>query len=336
MVANQPKLPTHYIVVDLGSGSFLKNNIGHEVFNLTPNEIDGLFYGYIPPYDNPDITQLGASITDEYIDGVMVVYVEKMANSSNRKIIAFTDNARVYAKEQSGASLNRFIFDKGKRIECSYTVMSEYIYDLRSVSNPFIFEVKDEDLYMFRKQRFYAGRRPKQEKKMLKWLSDYLQKRNLEEYDDLGFQFQIQNADDNRECSEASKQEPSYNDGTSGKTVAKKAYVSKQALKEAKYKCMFDNRHNTFKTNKGVQYMEGHHLIPCTATNSEYFWHKYKRNIDCAENIVCLCPTCHRQIHFGNKEEREVIITYLYKKMITSLKTAGIDISQEDLLQLYN
>jgi 5-methylcytosine-specific restriction protein A len=82
--------------------------------------------------------------------------------------------------------------------------------------------------------------------------------------------------------------------------------------------------------------MEGHHLIPCTYSNAEYYWSNFKRNIDCVENIVCLCPTCHRRIHFGSKEEQNTIITSLYQKQISSLMTVNLDISIEELLSLYN
>lgn len=329
-------LPSHYIIVDLGSGSHCKHSTGHEVFNLEPNEIDGRFYGYIPSEDNPDIKKLGASITDDYIDGVMVIYVQKLPNSSNRRIVAFIDNAKVYAKRQRGDALNRFILDGKKQIECTYTIESDYIYDLRTVPNPFVFYVSGEDLQMFRKQRFYTGRRPKQEVKMLHWLIDYLQKKDREEDNDLDFQKEIQEAKLDEPLPDTSMRKPSYIQGTSGKTVAKKAYISKQALKKANFKCEFDNNHNTFLTNKGVPYMEGHHLIPCTSANSEVYWSKCGRNIDCVENIICLCPTCHRRIHFGSNEEKEVIIKFLYKKQISLLQDAGLDISIDKLLSLYN
>ena len=330
-------LPYRYIVVDLESGSYWKNNTGHEVFNLEPNDVDGRFYGYLPPYDNPNIERLGASATDDYVDGVMVVYVKKLPNSNNRQLVAFTDNAKVYAKRQSGASLNRFIVDDGKRVECTYTIESDYIYDLRAETNPFVFDVSGDDLLMFRRQRFYTGRRPKQEIKMLLWLKDYLQRKvKVEEDNDLDFQRKIQEVECGSPLSETSKQQPTYNNGTSGKTVAKKAYIAKQALREANYKCMFDDTHETFLTNKGVPYMEGHHLIPCTSSNAEYYWSKIKRNIDCVENIVCLCPTCHRRIHFGSKEEKSAIIESLYEKRIVLLKSAGFDISIDDLFALYN
>lgn len=327
------KLPSHYVVVDLGSGAYCKSKIGHEVFNLEPNKVDGRFYGYVPPYDNPNIEKLGAAKADEYVDGVMVVYVEKLQDSNNRKMVAFTDNAKVYAQSQSGASLKRFI-DHGKT-ECTYTIESDYIYDLRTETKPFVFDVSDNDLRMFRGQRFYKGRRPRQEVKMLLWLTDYLQEKRMEEDNDLGFQIGIQNAEMREAMSDTSKQQPIYNNGKSGRTVAKKAAVSKQALKNANFKCMFDERHETFLTNKGKPYMEGHHLIPCTASNSEYFWSQYGINIDCVENIVSLCPTCHRRIHFGSKEEQNAIIGTLYEKQKALMKSVGIDISIDKLLGLY-
>lgn len=264
-----------------------------------------------------------------------MVVVKKLPNSNNRQIVAFTDNAKIYAKSQSGLSLNRFISDGGKLTECSYTIESNYIYDLQTEPNPFIFDITGNDSHMFRKQRFYTGRRPKQEAKMLLWLINYLQK-HQEEDNDLDFQKKIQEEESVTIFSDTSKQEPSYNNRTSGKTVAKKAYISKQALKEANFKCLFDNSHETFLTNKGNPYMEGHHLIPCTVSNVEYFWSKYGRNIDCVENIICLCPTCHRRIHFGSNDEKDTIIRLLYKKQISSLKAAGLDISINKLLSLYN
>lgn len=329
-------LPSHYIVVDLGSGSYWEHSTGHEVFNLYPNEVDGRFYGYLPPHDNPNIKRLGASATDDYVDGIMVIYVQKQPNSNNRKMIAFTDNAKVYAEKQCGSGLNRFVFEGGKQVECTYTIESDYIYDLRTESNPFVFDVSGEDLLMFRKQRFYAGRRPKQEVKMLQWLINYVQRKDREEDNDLGFQKEIQEAENNEILSDASKQEPSYSNGTSGRKVVKKAYISKLALKQANFKCEFDNNHATFLTSKGIPYMEGHHLIPCTFANSENYWSKYGRNIDCVENIICLCPTCHRRIHLGSNDEKNAIIRILYQKQILSLNTAGIDISIEELLSLYN
>lgn len=336
IASSNEKLPSHYIVVDLGSGSYCQHSIGHEVFNLEPNEIDGRFYGYLPPYDNPNIVKLGTSVANGYVDGVMVVYVQKVPASNNRKIVGFTDKARVYAHSQHGSVLNRFIVDGGKRIECTYTIESDYIYDLRSEPDSFVFEVRGKDSQMFRNQRFYIGRHPKQEVKMLQWLIDYIQRKSQENDYDLDFQKEIQEVEADESLTNTFMRQPSYNNGKSGKTVAKKACVSKQALKKANFKCEFDGNHDTFLTNKGVPYMEGHHLIPCTSTNSDDYWTKYKRNIDCVENIVCLCPTCHRRIHFGSNEEKDAIIRFLYQKQISLLRAAGLEISIERLRSFYN
>lgn len=48
-------MPSYYIVIDLGLGSYWEHRTGHEVFNIEPNEIDGRFYGYLPPHDNPSL-----------------------------------------------------------------------------------------------------------------------------------------------------------------------------------------------------------------------------------------------------------------------------------------
>ena len=81
--------------------------------------------------------------------------------------------------------------------------------------------------------------------------------------------------------------------------------------------------------------MEGHHLIPCTCSNAEYIWDKFNANIDCLENIVSLCPTCHRLIHFGSEEERNEVLAKFYEQQIVDLKNVGIEISLEKLLGFY-
>lgn len=120
-----------------------------------------------------------------------------------------------------------------------------------------------------------------------------------------------------------------------GVTVAKKASISKAALHNAQYQCEIDSDHKTFVTSRNLPYMEGHHLIPCTYTNSQHFWTKYNRNIDCVENIVCLCPICHRQVHFGSDSEKRDILSKLYAKRINDLQSIGIKITLEELEKLY-
>ena len=110
---------------------------------------------------------------------------------------------------------------------------------------------------------------------------------------------------------------------------------ARQALVNSNFLCEADPSHQTFMTSKGVSYMEGRHLIPCTAKNVKTFWKRVGKSIDCVENIVCLCPTCHRKIHFGSEAEKRSIIKLLYNKQYSKLKKAGLDISEKELIGLY-
>lgn len=82
--------------------------------------------------------------------------------------------------------------------------------------------------------------------------------------------------------------------------------------------------------------MEGHHLIPCTYTNAKHYWNKYGVNIDCQANIVCLCPTCHRQIHYGTSDVKRTLIEKLYNETREKLEKVGITLTLRELLKLYS
>lgn len=133
-----------------------------------------------------------------------------------------------------------------------------------------------------------------------------------------------------------SKTVPNFASGKGGMGVTKNATVSKQALINAKYVCAGNHAHATFETTKGQPYMEGHHLIPCTYTNAKYYWEKQGVNIDCQANIVCLCPTCHRLIHYGANNVKRALIEKLYKETKEKLESIGIILTQEELLKLYS
>jgi Rad3-related DNA helicase len=86
---------------------------------------------------------------------------------------------------------------------------------------------------------------------------------------------------------------------------------------------------------KTKQLMEGHHLIPCTVTNAVDFVSRYYKNIDCMENIVCLCPTCHRAVHFGDDRTKAEKVKAMYAKQAVKLREIGIAITEDELLALY-
>ena len=58
-------------------------------------------------------------------------------------------------------------------------------------------------------------------------------------------------------------------------------------------------------------------------------------NIDSVENIVSLCPNCHRKVHSGEKNIKENTLKKIFNDRKQSLRRIGIDIRFEELLELY-
>ena len=81
--------------------------------------------------------------------------------------------------------------------------------------------------------------------------------------------------------------------------------------------------------------MEGHLLIRYTASNTARFWNLYGVNIDCAENIVCLCPTCHRAIHYGDRLTKRNILKVTFSQKEAEFVKLGIKLTLKLLYSLY-
>jgi len=102
-----------------------------------------------------------------------------------------------------------------------------------------------------------------------------------------------------------------------------------QTIIAAQYGCEQDSSHKTFTAAAtGNPYMEGHHLVPLQYQS--YF----DNSIDVYANIICLCPTCHRLLHYGTKPEKSYVIEKLFDKRYERFSKTGIDISKYNLLQL--
>lgn len=99
------------------------------------------------------------------------------------------------------------------------------------------------------------------------------------------------------------------------------------ALANAKHKCENKTDHYCFQRRNGLPYTEVHHLIPLC------FFDDFEVSLDVPENIVSLCSNCHNEIHYGLNAE--TIITKLFYERNEKLKAAGIEISLERLLEMY-
>ena len=72
-------------------------------------------------------------------------------------------------------------------------------------------------------------------------------------------------------------------------------WIAEYALRRAGGKCELCNKNAPFKDNKGIPFLEIHHVI----------WLS-KGGDDSIENTAALCPNCHRMMHIvDSKEDRE-------------------------------
>ena len=104
--------------------------------------------------------------------------------------------------------------------------------------------------------------------------------------------------------------------------------VGKYALKLSNYSCEMDPEHKTFiSRSSGKAYLEPHHLIPISEQEN------FTYSLDVPANVVALCSNCHNEIHYGINAD--VLIKKLYESRKERLEKAGIEITIEELLEMY-
>lgn len=110
--------------------------------------------------------------------------------------------------------------------------------------------------------------------------------------------------------------------------------LGKLAIKNAYYTCEHNRTHVTF-TSQNTQkpYMEAHHLIPISYQRE--MWEKYKINIDCIENLVSLCPNCHKAFHYGTSEVKSLMIDSLFKLVQHKFKSIGFNVTLAEIKACY-
>lgn len=104
-----------------------------------------------------------------------------------------------------------------------------------------------------------------------------------------------------------------------------------KAKENSGWKCEISSSHETFINEKiNKPFVEGHHLIPMFAQD------QFEYTIDFADNIVTLCPNCHRKIHYGLPEDKFEMIRLLYQKRKNLYPKYGINITLKELLLFYD
>lgn len=105
---------------------------------------------------------------------------------------------------------------------------------------------------------------------------------------------------------------------------------SLEAKKRSNWLCEADRNHKTFISEANKEfYVEAHHLVPMAAQ------YDFRYSLDFADNIVCLCPNCHKKIHHAINPDKKKMVGDLYEKREEQLQARGIEVGYEKLLGYY-
>lgn len=101
-------------------------------------------------------------------------------------------------------------------------------------------------------------------------------------------------------------------------------------LENQNYQCEISNGHETFSNTTGLhQYMECHHLIPMKAQKDfPDIW------LDDLFNLVCVCPLCHAQMHYGDRQAKEAVFWKIYHKRRREFSKAGFN--KKKMSEIFN
>lgn len=102
------------------------------------------------------------------------------------------------------------------------------------------------------------------------------------------------------------------------------------AKQRSNWKCEYGINHKTFiSKSDNNQYMESHHLIPMA------YQGLFEYTIDFADNIICLCPTCHRMIHSATDDVKKDMILKFFNQRQYLYPKYGIKVDVHSLLNMY-
>lgn len=105
--------------------------------------------------------------------------------------------------------------------------------------------------------------------------------------------------------------------------------IKNQTIESAGYLCEINAQHQTFiAAANNHPYMEGHHAIPMKKQNM------FQNSLDVYANIICLCPICHRQLHYGLCVDKTELLKKIYYLRSKRLCHSGIRVSQSEFIDL--
>lgn len=107
----------------------------------------------------------------------------------------------------------------------------------------------------------------------------------------------------------------------------RKLQVALDVMAEANYRCEASPGHRLFVSKAtGKNYLEAHHIIPVSLSQ------QFSQQLDVKENVVCLCPFCHRALHHAEPRVAIPILNRVVKQRPVFEK---FGVSLEDLYNFY-
>lgn len=74
--------------------------------------------------------------------------------------------------------------------------------------------------------------------------------------------------------------------------------------------------------------MEGHHAVPMKEQR------RFNVSLDVYANIVCLCPTCHRLLHYGELRKKKEVLEQIYIERDKRLQCSGIVLTRDEFIAI--
>ena len=103
-----------------------------------------------------------------------------------------------------------------------------------------------------------------------------------------------------------------------------------ESISDAKFLCQNNPQHETFISRVSLQpYVEAHHLVPISKQRD------FERSLDIQENIIVLCPLCHKKFHHAEVSVQKELIENFYNQRKDLLAKKSIQITLDELLAYY-
>jgi 5-methylcytosine-specific restriction protein A len=126
------------------------------------------------------------------------------------------------------------------------------------------------------------------------------------------------------------KKPPKMQSAATGSRYRRDPNVAALAIKRAGFSCEVDRQHISFRSQRtGLNFVEAHHLFPMGAQG------KFQVSLDVPENVVALCPNCHRLLHHGLRSQKRSVLKSLWKSRSSALVARGISEPVAELLNCY-